>query len=626
MTHMARSHAMMALAAVLAVIAGALLGATPSAAANSVGFDTPAGATTVPVPGSIGRSASELVVNQSEWNFDGAPGIVAGQASGWFAFTAPPSGSVMLKASDTDNPFKFNDGIALWPGDLTADVLATSGKKPLAYSRNGIFSLDGARIVRHNLVPGQRYLVQVWGIPDRSLHLMTLETRPLQISIPKNTDRNEVGGTVRVDYPKAAKSEVDVLTISGRDSVICAEDCDPRQPLGSDGVLTARPNPGYVFAGWTGGCSGTGACTPGNSPVTANFERVGLSVLTIIRTGRTDYDMQATQGTNTSKCGKGAPSCSLELTNGSIFLQSTYFLRPDLSLALDGPCKAGTGWGTVGYMNCKVDLDGDRTITIDGRSALAPDAPAKPTVALANGSAVIRWATPAANGAPITRYQVIDGATGRNCATSAELTCSIDKIDPASRHSFTVSASNRVGTSYSAATETPAVASPAPTPTPTLTPAPTPTPTETPTSGVPTPTPSNSSTTPGPVSTTAPTSSPTPSNSANPGTDSPTTQDRPQAPGAAPSAPRRVKIKAKNRTLIVKWESSATSGAAPTEYEVRLRAKAAPLKRTIIVRSGNIARITELVNGKKYTVTIRAINQSGKSPWVKKTMKLRSRR
>jgi hypothetical protein len=103
-------------------------------------------------------------------------------------------------------------------------------------------------------------------------------------------------------------------TVTSQPSGIsCGTDCDGSFSLGTMVQLTAEPAPGSRFAGWTGACSGVGACTVSSPPdglpvsVGAQFDKAAKPTvrflsnpvprLTRVRVG----------------CGDGPP-CSLRVT------------------------------------------------------------------------------------------------------------------------------------------------------------------------------------------------------------------------------------------------------------------------------------------------------------------------
>ncbi|MBK9035186.1 MAG: hypothetical protein IPL61_28660 [Myxococcales bacterium] len=49
--------------------------------------------------------------------------------------------------------------------------------------------------------------------------------------------------------------------VSNPAGINCAPDCRETLPCGTQVTLTALPTPPSTFRGWTGACSGTGACT-----------------------------------------------------------------------------------------------------------------------------------------------------------------------------------------------------------------------------------------------------------------------------------------------------------------------------------------------------------------------------
>ena len=85
-------------------------------------------------------------------------------------------------------------------------------------------------------------------------------------------------------------------------------------------------------------------------------------------------------------------------------------------------------------------------------TALAPDAPTKPGVALDNRAATITWETPAGNGSPITGY-TITGSNGAGTKTvTADTTQTVfTGLTRGQSYSFTVVATNAVGDSPASA-------------------------------------------------------------------------------------------------------------------------------------------------------------------------------
>ena len=116
------------------------------------------------------------------------------------------------------------------------------------------------------------------------------------------------------------------------------------------------------------------------------------------------------------------------------------------------------GVATGGYFN------GSSSLVRSVRQLFLASAPGAPTglAATAGNSAVtLSWTAPAANGSAITGYTVTGSPAG-SCTTTGALTCTISGLTNGVAHTFTVTATNTVGTSSASvsASATPQAAAP----------------------------------------------------------------------------------------------------------------------------------------------------------------------
>lgn len=88
-----------------------------------------------------------------------------------------------------------------------------------------------------------------------------INARAALVSVPPNS-------TVTVNKVGAGTGTV----TSNPAGIDCRATCNGQFPQGSTVNLTATPDPGSVFAGWSGDCTGTGPCSlTQNATVTATF-------------------------------------------------------------------------------------------------------------------------------------------------------------------------------------------------------------------------------------------------------------------------------------------------------------------------------------------------------------------
>lgn len=130
------------------------------------------------------------------------------------------------------------------------------------------------------------------------------------------------------DEPTAATNDLTV-TISGNGTVKggnvdCTGPsvCHATEPLNETVGLIATPQPGYVFTGWTGACTGTsGSCT-----VTMDVDRAVTATFTIAVTLTTNVsgNGNVSGGAGAINCGNGANVCSASFAlNTTITLIAT---------------------------------------------------------------------------------------------------------------------------------------------------------------------------------------------------------------------------------------------------------------------------------------------------------------
>jgi protocatechuate 3,4-dioxygenase beta subunit len=109
-----------------------------------------------------------------------------------------------------------------------------------------------------------------------------------------------------------------------------------------------------------------------------------------------------------------------------------------------------------------LDCDGP---TPPPASPTAPAAPATPTATAGDGRAEVSWTAPADGGSPITGYTVTAAPGGQTCTTGGATSCTVTGLANGTPHTFTVRATNAVGTgpaSPPSAAVTPVAAVPPP--------------------------------------------------------------------------------------------------------------------------------------------------------------------
>lgn len=128
----------------------------------------------------------------------------------------------------------------------------------------------------------------------------------------------------------------------------------------------------------------------------------------------------------------GTTNCSVNSSTGVIIYTAAGDCVIRVTVAAAGAFSSGTL---------------DRTFTIT--SLTAPGQPTNATAVAGNGSAVVSWTAPASDGgSAISSYTVTANPGGATCTASAPATtCTISALTNGTAYTFTVSATNGVGTS-----------------------------------------------------------------------------------------------------------------------------------------------------------------------------------
>ncbi|HVM27653.1 MAG TPA: fibronectin type III domain-containing protein, partial [Mycobacteriales bacterium] len=174
-------------------------------------------------------------------------------------------------------------------------------------------------------------------------------------------------------------------------------------------------------------------------------------------------------------------------------------------------------------------------------AAVAPAAPAAPTATAGDGSAAVSWTAPADGGSPITGYTVTSSPDGKSCTTTGALSCVVGRLTNGTAYTFTVTATNAVGTSPASA--------------------------------------SSSAVTP-------------------------------VAPATAPAAPAAPTATAGDGSAAVSWTAPADGGSPITAYTATSR----PQGKTCTTSGVTSCTVSGLANSTAYTFTVTATNAVGTSP------------
>ncbi len=200
---------------------------------------------------------------------------------------------------------------------------------------------------------------QVNTSPSSALASVVLPTVGLT---PHNSTEQALLDAISARLPSSSTYTLSVTSAGTGSGVVssspagisCGADCSEPYASGTVVTLTATPASGSTFAGWSGACSGTAACTVtmnGAASVTATFDTAGADyALTVAKAGSGSGTVSSSPaGVN---CGS---ACSASYSSGTVVT---------LAAAADtGSTFAGWSGACPGTAACTVTMSGARSVT-----------------------------------------------------------------------------------------------------------------------------------------------------------------------------------------------------------------------------------------------------------------------
>jgi hypothetical protein len=303
-----------------------------------------------------------------------APGDGCDLAVAFAPSTAGPHATTLAVTGAADERVEIAlAGMALAVGDLRADT----SMHTFADTRLGVQSDELAITITNTgetmsgvmtavLGDGAHYTVSTddcSGAPLAPSATCTIGIRFAPVAVGGHTTSITIGATpggqTAVSLGGSGVAEVAVTTIgsgtgtvaSSPPAIDCGMTCTALVST-SAVSLTATPEPGSTFLGWTGACSGTGLCSldvTGDTAVTARFE--GPQLLTVARAGSGG----GTIASDTAGIECGADCSESYAFGATVTLTAT---------AQTGSTFAGwSGGGCSGTGSCQVTLTAETTVT-----------------------------------------------------------------------------------------------------------------------------------------------------------------------------------------------------------------------------------------------------------------------
>ncbi|MBZ0092148.1 MAG: DUF1566 domain-containing protein [Sulfuricellaceae bacterium] len=256
-------------------------------------------------------------------------------------------------------------------------------------------------------------------------------------------------------------------TVTSTDSNInCGSTCSANYTFGTHVTLAATPASGSSFAGWSGGCSGTGSCTVTMNAaqiVTAIFTTNPVPACTAISPSASSVTLGSSSPQLTATC-SNSPTSYVWSLNGTVFAGCT---GSTCTIPAANLLAAAAYPVTVTANNASGAgiQSAAATITVTQNMAAVPGAPTIGSATAGDARATVTFTAPTTNNgnSAITGYTVTS-TPGNITAMGSSSPITVTRLTNGTSYTFTVTATNAVGTS------SPSAASNAVTPSSTTTP------------------------------------------------------------------------------------------------------------------------------------------------------------